>query len=762
MGNDDRSIDRSLATGELLHIDKICREYESLLRAGMQPDVKNFLQCVPESGRAALLRELKAIEADYRSASRQAPVPAATPSEFIRTLTDCGLMTPEEVRSFVEGLPREQRPETAEGLAKEMCRRGKLTRFQAQAIYQKKTRGLVIGNYVVLDRLGKGGMGAVYKARHRRMDRIVALKVLPSAATRSPEAVRRFQREARAAARLSHPNIVTAYDADEAQGVHFLAMELVDGHDLHAWVKEQGPLPVAQAVDYVLQAATGLEYAHRQGIVHRDIKPRNLILDTKGTVKILDMGLARIEDAMVSDNRPIEDGLTASGDVMGTADFMAPEQALDTRTADARADVYSLGCTLYALIAGKPPYPGDTLTKKILAHRSQPIPSLRSVNQAVSQSLDAVFQKMLAKTPEERQQSMTEVIADLRRCVIAPEEADHRSPVPGVPCETTVSYRGEPVVDTRPVPPPLPTSDAAYRDASTLTAGLPEAARRTDCVASRDVRSEAVQTGLHPFKHLRLALAVGLATTVVLVSAYLYFATSPPAKQPEAVPSAAVKTEAATIASIAAADDQAKRNSQTKMSLKAIAVAMHMHHDAFRTFPPAASRAKDGRPLLSWRVRLLPFLDQQALYNDFHHDEPWDSPHNQALVRYMPPVYSNPARKNDGTTSLMVFVGEGTPFGDARFSAKGPSLMDIVDGVANTVMVIDAGPDKAVPWTKPEDIPFDREQPFKPLGTLSAYGLSAVLFDGSVRTIRPETDTETLRALITYGAHDRVLWSDLQ
>jgi len=382
-----------------------------------------------------------------------------TLDDFIRSITASGLMDGEEVQSFLDTLPMENRPTTAEDLAREMYRQGKLTKFQAQAIYQKKTRGLVVGNYVVLDKLGKGGMGAVYKAQHKRMKRVVALKMLPSSATKSPELVRRFQREVEAAAKLSHPNIVTAHDADEEKGVHFLVMEYVEGCDLHALVKEKGTLPVAQAVDYVLQAAKGLEYAHRQGIVHRDIKPSNLLVDHAGTVKILDMGLARIEEATSVEKGDGGEELTISGEIMGTLDYMSPEQALDTKTADARADIYSLGCTLYALLAGRPPYSGDTVAKKIVAHREQPIPSLRAVAGNTPESLDAVFQRMLAKQPEDRQQSMSEVIADLQRCVLAGEERVHRPQVSPIAYDETVSFHEDHLTDTQPAPPPLPPVD---------------------------------------------------------------------------------------------------------------------------------------------------------------------------------------------------------------------------------------------------------------------------------------------------------------
>ncbi len=250
------------------------------------------------------------------------------------------------------------------------------------------------GEYSVIEKIGTGGMGQVFKALHRRMDRIVALKILPEGSVKSVAALARFQQEVRSAAKLIHPNIVTAYDAGEHEGSPFLVMELVEGRDLFQHVQEQGPLPVKKAVNCILQAARGLEYAHGKGIIHRDIKPANLLLGVDDTVRILDMGLASF--------RPAEDEALA-----GTVDYLAPEQTGETRRADQRSDIYSLGCTLFFLLTGKPLYEGKTVIQKVLAHREQPIPPLPS--------LDAVFQKMVAKTPESRYQSMTEVIQALQK-----------------------------------------------------------------------------------------------------------------------------------------------------------------------------------------------------------------------------------------------------------------------------------------------------------------------------------------------------------
>jgi len=269
------------------------------------------------------------------------------------------------------------------------------------------------GEYVLLDKLGEGGMGVVFKAQHRRMKRFVAVKMIARREIGSPDAVKRFYREVEAAAKLNHPNIVTAYDASEHEGAHYLAMEYVEGKDLAAVVQERGPLPIAQAVDYVIQAARGLQYAHKHQMVHRDIKPSNLMLDKEGTVKILDMGLASIAGLAEDSYR---DRLTGTGQVMGTLDYMAPEQALDAHHADARADIYSLGCTLYRLLTGEVLFKCETLAKIIWAHQQAPIPSLCKARTDVPPQLDAAFQKMVAKKPEDRYQSMTEVIIALETC----------------------------------------------------------------------------------------------------------------------------------------------------------------------------------------------------------------------------------------------------------------------------------------------------------------------------------------------------------
>ena len=339
--------------------------------------------------------------------------------QFVQSLQASGLMSAEEIQDFLDSLADDQKPNSGGDLAKTLFRKGKLTKFQAESIYRGKGKGLVLGDYVVLDRIGAGGMGEVYQAEHRRMKRRVAVKVLPKELTKTPNAVQRFEREVEAAAKLIHPNVVTAFDAGEAAGVHFLVMEFVKGQDLAALVQEHGPLDIPTALDYTLQSARGLEYAHGEGVVHRDIKPSNLLLDEKGTVKILDMGLARFVNDVAGDEPTAAGGLTQSGQVMGTVDYMSPEQATNTKSADKPADIYSLGATLYFLLTNRAMYGGETLVEKIMAHRDQPIPSLRADRKDVSRALDETFRAMVAKTPALRQKSMTQVIEELERCLPA-------------------------------------------------------------------------------------------------------------------------------------------------------------------------------------------------------------------------------------------------------------------------------------------------------------------------------------------------------
>lgn len=346
----------------------------------------------------------------------QLPVSSLTTDQFLRAITDSGLMTTDEIEEFQQSISREVSSDT-QFLARELVHQNRLTLYQASVLLAERSDPLLLDRYVILDAIDSGGMGIVFKALHRSMDRVVALKTLPPSALDSEEKIKRFKREAKTAAMLSHPNIVITHDAHESNGIHFLVMEYVKGNNLGKVVRSQGPLPVATAVDYVLQAARGLEHVHSQGIIHRDIKPGNLLLDPDGTVKVSDVGLARLE---TPDGAALmtEEELTIAGGVMGTATFMSPEQAANTHNADACSDVYSLGCTMYYLLTGKPPYQEDTLINTILAHRDKPIPPLSETRDDIPEDVIAVYRRMMAKKSEDRYQSMTEVIEALTDCVV--------------------------------------------------------------------------------------------------------------------------------------------------------------------------------------------------------------------------------------------------------------------------------------------------------------------------------------------------------
>src|SRR5262245_51199747 len=260
--------------------------------------------------------------------------------------------------------------------------------------------------YRVLELLGYGGMGTVYKAEHRLMKRMVALKLLARNLTTRPEIAERFVRETQTAGRLAHANIAQAFDAERAGDTLFLVMEFVPGTDLARLVRERGPLPCSEACRYIRQAALALQHAHERGMVHRDIKPHNLMLTPAGEIKVLDFGLARFVLA-----QPLADTsqLTEEGLFMGTADYVAPEQARDAHQADTRADVYSLGCTLYHLLTGQVPFPATTVMDKVVKHATEQPAALSALRPDLPAGLEAVVMKMMAKLPDQRYQTAGEV-----------------------------------------------------------------------------------------------------------------------------------------------------------------------------------------------------------------------------------------------------------------------------------------------------------------------------------------------------------------
>ncbi|HEY3963859.1 MAG TPA: protein kinase [Planctomycetaceae bacterium] len=303
-------------------------------------------------------------------------------------------------------------PATDQRLAAEVVRRGWATRWQIEQLLRGQTTFFVDqGRYLLLNLIGQGGMGAVYKARHVRMGRDVALKVIDPKRVTDQSLIHRFKREVEICSKLQHEHIVQALDVGEYAGATFLVLEFVEGSDLASLVRRDGPMPAAEAAAICLQAAAGLAYSHSQGIIHRDIKPQNILLSTAGVVKILDMGLARVLDEAGDDPHT---SLTQEGAVMGTVDYMSPEQARDTKSADARSDIYSLGGTLFYLLAGRPPFGGGSMIERLSRLASDTVMRLSEVRLDCPVELDVIVQKMLAKRAEDRFQTAGDVVRALQ------------------------------------------------------------------------------------------------------------------------------------------------------------------------------------------------------------------------------------------------------------------------------------------------------------------------------------------------------------
>jgi formylglycine-generating enzyme required for sulfatase activity len=385
----------------------------------------------------------------------------ASVAAFVHSLRQSRLLEPDQLEEISQLL--QNRFPNPRALAKELIDRDWLTPYQVNQLFQGRGSDLVLGQYTLLERLGEGGMGKVFKARHRTMGRIVAMKLIRKERLSNPDVIRRFHREVQAAAQLKHPNVVHAFDADQLGGTHFIVMEYIEGIDLSRWLKNRGPLPVEQACDYIRQAALGLQHAFERGLVHRDIKPGNLLvsgagskieergsrtedraskvgparsstLDPRssnspwGVVKILDMGLARLHTDAEGE---WSTGLTQEGAVVGTVDYLAPEQAMNASTVDIRADIYSLGCSFYHLLTGQPPFPGTTAVEKLLRHRCDEAVPVNEVRPQVTPALAGVVRRMMAKQPEDRLQTPAAVAAALA-ALIEQGELTRTAAEPGI------------------------------------------------------------------------------------------------------------------------------------------------------------------------------------------------------------------------------------------------------------------------------------------------------------------------------------------
>ena len=326
---------------------------------------------------------------------------------FLQRLLDSGILTEQNLESIGQKKAQHQQVDT---FVEDVIHSGILTKFQAEQIIDGKAESLFFAQYIVQDKLGAGGMGQVYKAYHPQTEKLVAIKVVLSQGKLDEEAIKRFQREVKATEKLIHPNIITVLDSGSIKGRLYMVMELVEGKDLFELINEKGRMQHNEAVAYIIQAAKALEFVHANGVIHRDVKPANLIADSKGFLKLVDMGLAKFR---TEGSEQIVSMLTTNNAIMGSVDFMSPEQTVSTKNVDARTDIYSLGASFYFLLTAKVMYPQKAALSKLISHRQAPISSLKAMRPDVSQKLDDIYTKMVAKKVEDRYQSMAEVILDL-------------------------------------------------------------------------------------------------------------------------------------------------------------------------------------------------------------------------------------------------------------------------------------------------------------------------------------------------------------
>jgi serine/threonine-protein kinase len=335
----------------------------------------------------------------------------ASTQSFLDLLEKSGLVAEDRLESEISTIrSRINGSELSPGmLAQHLLDAGLLTQWHLEKLLAGKYKGFYLGKYKLLGLLGKGGMSSVYLAEHKLSGQRRAIKVLPPSRVTDKSYLDRFYQEARAAASLNHPNIVRIYDVCNDSGTHFMVMEYVQGQDVYDLVKAKGPLPFSDAVDYCAQVSEGLIHAHKRDLVHRDIKPANLILTDDGTIKILDLGLALV-------NQDETESLTLlyNEKVMGTADYLAPEQAVNSHYVDRRADIYSLGCTLYFMLTGHPPFPTGNLAQRIAMHQSQEPGDIRQSRPDCPSPLVAICKQMMMKNPDLRYQNCVDLKVDLQ------------------------------------------------------------------------------------------------------------------------------------------------------------------------------------------------------------------------------------------------------------------------------------------------------------------------------------------------------------
>lgn len=591
-----------------------------------------------------------------------------------------------------------------------------------------------IPGYEILQVLGRGGMGVIYKARQLQPRRLVALKMILSGEHASEEQLARFHSEAEAVARLQHPNIVQIHEVREHAGQPFLTLEYVEGGSLAQFLKTNQFQPV-QAAELIQQLARGVQYAHQRGIVHRDLKPANILLrnEERGTrneeqkkqfsiqhsafsiPKIADFGLAKQLEGMTS--FASAGHKTQTGTILGTPNYMAPEQAQGKSDRIGPAvDIYALGAILYELLTQTPPFQGDSAIDVLMKVANEEPKPPRQLCPKIPRDLETICLKCLRKDPGQRYSSAKDLAEDLR-CFLE---------------------------------------------------GKPIKARRQSFL-------ERVGLFLKRRKELIYLLA---GATVALILARLFivplFMPEPNGKEyaqnPPPDETKLNKGNDPNPPNNSSTIEKLKRAAaitESQNNLKQMAIGMHSMHEVYKGFPPPANYDKfTAKPLLSWRVHLLPFIEQDVLYKKFRLNEPWDSPHNIQLLKEMPKIYQVNwgDQPPQGHTNYQVFTGPQTMFELQRqfpgdpFGFKGLNIGNIPDGTSNTLLIAEGG--NAVPWTKPEDLIYHPTSPVPKIGGPFKDFANVAFADGAVHSVMTSASEKTLRALITRNGSELISEND--
>ena len=617
----------------------------------------------------------------------------------------------------------------------------------------------IFGPYRIVRPLGKGGMGAVYLAHDTRLDRDVALKVCSFAD--NALAMARFRREAKAAASLSHTNLCPVYEFDVRDSIAYLTMAFIEGLTLNAWVAQRGSISQREAARLVAKLAIAMQTAHEAGVVHRDLKPTNVVINKKLEPIILDFGLARqMEDEGTR--------LTLVGSIYGTPSYMAPEQAGGDPTEIGPAcDIYGLGVILYELLTGRVPFEGSFTAVMGQLLTVNPTP-LRVLNPAVAPVLEAICLKALAKKPSDRHKNMRELAKELTKvgptltgtvgmptarnqpnASTSPENLGKRTPARDessrqrgagaapefdllLPLTAPDSDRGRPV--------PLPTKSKGPPPLPPMRRHVEE---ETDWDRLEDESSS----------NYRTAWIIGSVSATVLllfiVILVVVLNRSDSTSSNDSETSSGDERQAFA---------PAARRIQSQNNLKQIGIALHAYHDTNGVFPPATITDAEGRPLYSWRVALLPYIEESTLFNQWQKNEPWDGPNNRLLWSRTPKCYQLPGKPGDGTqTYYQGFTGTGTAFGNPQ----GIRTTDVLDGLSNTIFVVEAS--NPVVWCAPQDIPFTPSpNGFSPrqLGGYFGSSVQVLLGDGSVRSLPWSMSAHDFQDAITINDGKVFNWPD--